>query len=212
MDEIGRFKKSCRCDVPMKQLFGGCPREYIDIMRTIDGGRFFDEPDYPRVCNFIEFIYYQFYILSFFQIYNLLRAAMRSMNGTEFPYDWERWEEEKKRREEADKKKAEAAEKGAADAKGGPPQKDDKKKGEAAEKDADGGKAAPQKDEKKKADNHEEKTGIVEEKTHNKEDKEDKDKHDKKAEKKEKVCSYLCNLNTKYFLEVIVIQSSAFNY
>uniref|UniRef100_A0AC35FGV5 RRM domain-containing protein n=1 Tax=Panagrolaimus sp. PS1159 TaxID=55785 RepID=A0AC35FGV5_9BILA len=44
-------------------------------MRTIDGGRFFDEPNYPRV-------------------YSLLRAAKKNLNAQEYPYDWERWEEE----------------------------------------------------------------------------------------------------------------------
>jgi hypothetical protein len=63
MDEIGRLKKSCRDDVAMKQLYGGCPLEYIDIMRTIDGGRFFDEPNYPRVsfsifCIFLHSFFF----------------------------------------------------------------------------------------------------------------------------------------------------------
>jgi len=87
MNEIGEMKKSCRFDIPMKQLFGGCPREFIAIMRTIDGGKFFDEPDYNRM-------------------YSLLRQAMKNMNAQEFPYDWEKWEEERKKREEAEKTKA----------------------------------------------------------------------------------------------------------
>ncbi|KAI6189327.1 Tau-tubulin kinase 2 [Aphelenchoides fujianensis] len=87
MNEIGRMKKSCRFDIPMKQLFGGCPREYIDIMRTIDKGNFFEEPDYRRV-------------------YSLLRQAMKNLKAQEFPYDWERWAEEEKKREEEKKKQA----------------------------------------------------------------------------------------------------------
>ncbi|TKR67090.1 hypothetical protein L596_023294 [Steinernema carpocapsae] len=86
MDEIGRMKRNCRSDIPLKQLFGGCPREYIDVMRVIDGGRFFDEPNYQR-------------------IYQLLRQALKTMKASEYPYDWEIWEEERKKREEEAKKK-----------------------------------------------------------------------------------------------------------
>ncbi|KAK0415041.1 hypothetical protein QR680_011742 [Steinernema hermaphroditum] len=63
MDEIGRMKRNCRGDIPLKQLYGGCPREYIEIMRVIDGGRFFDEPNYQRM-------------------YALLRQAMKTMQAT----------------------------------------------------------------------------------------------------------------------------------
>ncbi|VDK54766.1 unnamed protein product, partial [Anisakis simplex] len=76
MEEIGRFKKSCRSDISMRQLFGGCPREYIDIMRLIDGGKFFDEPKYA-------------------QIYSILRKALLNLGVQEFPYDWEEEEERK---------------------------------------------------------------------------------------------------------------------
>ncbi|KAK0415043.1 hypothetical protein QR680_011742 [Steinernema hermaphroditum] len=88
MDEIGRMKRNCRGDIPLKQLYGGCPREYIEIMRVIDGGRFFDEPNYQRM-------------------YALLRQAMKTMQATEYPYDWERWEEERKKVEETKKKEDE---------------------------------------------------------------------------------------------------------
>uniref|UniRef100_A0A914S4L6 Protein kinase domain-containing protein n=1 Tax=Parascaris equorum TaxID=6256 RepID=A0A914S4L6_PAREQ len=54
MEEIGRFKRSCRSDIPMKQLFGGCPREYIDLMRLIDGGKFFDEPKYGMMYSILR--------------------------------------------------------------------------------------------------------------------------------------------------------------
>ncbi|VDM41200.1 unnamed protein product [Toxocara canis] len=54
MEEIGRFKKSCRSNIPMKQLFGGCPREYIDILRLIDGGKFFDEPKYSAIYSILH--------------------------------------------------------------------------------------------------------------------------------------------------------------
>ncbi|KAH7662400.1 Protein C08F8.6 [Aphelenchoides avenae] len=84
IDEIGRWKKSCRQKLQMKQLLGGCPREYIDILKAIDTGGFFATPDYPA-C------------------YRLLRQAIRATGASEFPYDWERWEEERKQREEKEK-------------------------------------------------------------------------------------------------------------
>lgn len=52
MNEIGQMKRKCRGGLEMKMLFGGCPREYIDILRTIDGGKFFDEPNYGKMYNF----------------------------------------------------------------------------------------------------------------------------------------------------------------
>uniref|UniRef100_A0A914YG71 non-specific serine/threonine protein kinase n=1 Tax=Panagrolaimus superbus TaxID=310955 RepID=A0A914YG71_9BILA len=52
MDDIGRYKKSCRGDHVVKQLFDGCPREYVDVMRTTDGGRFFDKSDYLRITTY----------------------------------------------------------------------------------------------------------------------------------------------------------------
>uniref|UniRef100_A0A1I7ZE56 Retrotransposon protein n=1 Tax=Steinernema glaseri TaxID=37863 RepID=A0A1I7ZE56_9BILA len=48
-DDVGVFKKDCRKDRQLKMLFGGCPREYIDILRIIDGHRFFDSPDYSKI-------------------------------------------------------------------------------------------------------------------------------------------------------------------
>uniref|UniRef100_A0A1I7YFV8 Non-specific serine/threonine protein kinase n=1 Tax=Steinernema glaseri TaxID=37863 RepID=A0A1I7YFV8_9BILA len=150
MDEIGRMKRNCRSDIPLKQLFGGCPREYIDIMRVIDGGRFFDEPNYQR-------------------IYTLLRQALKTMQAQEFPYDWERWEEERKKKEEEDKKKEE----------------EDKKKKEV--------KTGFEDDDKEKKKEKEMKTGFEDDdKGKNKKEKEmktgfeeddSKEKKDKKAKK-----------------------------
>lgn len=39
-DEVCRCKQLCRKDEYIKELFGGCPREYIAIMRLIDSIRF----------------------------------------------------------------------------------------------------------------------------------------------------------------------------
>ena len=54
----------------MKELMGGCPREYVDILGYIDRLRYYDAPNYETV-------------------YDLLRRALRSMDISEHPYDWE---------------------------------------------------------------------------------------------------------------------------
>uniref|UniRef100_A0A7E4V7W2 non-specific serine/threonine protein kinase n=1 Tax=Panagrellus redivivus TaxID=6233 RepID=A0A7E4V7W2_PANRE len=163
MDEIGRFKKSCRFDLPLKQLFGGCPREYIDVMRTIDGGRFFDEPDYQR-------------------IYGLLKSAMRNLNATEFPYDWERWEEERKKREEEEAKRKNDA------AAAKTTEKKEEKEKEAAKKDDEKKKDDEECGGKKGKGKKEEETDFDEkkEKTHNKDGKDGGDEKDEKEKEKEK--------------------------
>ncbi|KAI1732570.1 protein kinase domain-containing protein [Ditylenchus destructor] len=68
IDDIGNMKKDARREY--KLLLGGCPREYVDILKLIDSGQFFDEPKY-------------------FEIYNLLRKALIKLGANEFPYDWE---------------------------------------------------------------------------------------------------------------------------
>lgn len=68
--EVGRYKKSCRSGRGLLQLFGGCPRQYIEILQSIDKCKFFDEPDYEM-------------------IYKLLQSAMSTTHSQEFPYDWE---------------------------------------------------------------------------------------------------------------------------
>lgn len=68
-DEIGRYKERCRRDA-LKELFGGCPKEYVDILSYVDSMRYYDDPDYARVMN-------------------LLRSALAANNVREYPYDWE---------------------------------------------------------------------------------------------------------------------------
>lgn len=69
-EQVGQYKQRCRTDIGIKELFGGCPREYVEIIRYIDSIRYYDTPNY------------QF-------IYNLMRRALVSMRVNEFPYDWE---------------------------------------------------------------------------------------------------------------------------
>lgn len=64
------YKERCRFDVGLRELMGGCPREYIEILRYIDTLRYYDTPDYKR-------------------IYTLLRHAGRTLGANEYPYDWE---------------------------------------------------------------------------------------------------------------------------
>ncbi|KAH7728971.1 Protein kinase domain containing protein [Aphelenchoides avenae] len=70
INQVGLCKKNCRKDLGLRQLFGGCPREYIEVLQSIDACRFFDAPDYDK-------------------IYKLLRKAMESTKSEELPYDWE---------------------------------------------------------------------------------------------------------------------------
>ncbi|ETN86005.1 hypothetical protein NECAME_16536 [Necator americanus] len=71
MKKVGDEKRAVRTsEVATKRLFGGCPREYIDMLRVIDAGKFFDEPDYNR-------------------LYSLLRQAITNTGSKEYPYDWE---------------------------------------------------------------------------------------------------------------------------
>ncbi|KAI6229823.1 Protein kinase domain-containing protein [Aphelenchoides fujianensis] len=70
-DEIGVMKKKCRKDRGLKQLFGNCPRQFIDILALVDGCKFFDAPDYAK-------------------IYELMRAAIKSTGAKEYPYDFEK--------------------------------------------------------------------------------------------------------------------------
>ncbi|VDN05356.1 unnamed protein product [Thelazia callipaeda] len=69
-DDVAMYKERCRFEVGLQELMGGCPREYIEILRYIDGLRFYDKPNYDK-------------------IYKLMRKALASLRVQEFPYDWE---------------------------------------------------------------------------------------------------------------------------
>ncbi|CAP32514.2 Protein CBG13775 [Caenorhabditis briggsae] len=84
--QVGQEKRGIRTDpIIKKKMFGGCPREYLEILETIDKGKFFDEPNYERM-------------------YYLLRESMKNTGSTEYPYDWEE-SLNKKMKEEQEKKK-----------------------------------------------------------------------------------------------------------
>uniref|UniRef100_A0A914RAM6 Uncharacterized protein n=1 Tax=Parascaris equorum TaxID=6256 RepID=A0A914RAM6_PAREQ len=44
-----RDDERARYDVGLRELMGGCPREYIEILRYIDSLRFYDKPDYNKI-------------------------------------------------------------------------------------------------------------------------------------------------------------------
>lgn len=68
-EDVGMFKKECKTKRP-RCLFGGCPREFMEIFPILDKGKFFDAPEYKT-------------------IYELLEKAMQNTKANEFPYDWE---------------------------------------------------------------------------------------------------------------------------
>lgn len=68
-EDVGVFKKECKT-TRARCLFGGCPREYMEVFPILDKGKFFDAPEYTA-------------------IYELLEKAMSSTKSNEFPYDWE---------------------------------------------------------------------------------------------------------------------------
>ncbi|VDK40316.1 unnamed protein product [Gongylonema pulchrum] len=71
-DEVGRVKQLCRKDEYIKELFGGCPREYIRILRIIDSTRYYSKPEYAKITD-------------------LLHDAIRINAVFEYPYDWEKY-------------------------------------------------------------------------------------------------------------------------
>lgn len=68
-NDVGVFKKECKTARP-RCLFGGCPREYMEVFPILDKGKFFDAPEYKT-------------------IYELLEKAMTNTKAIEYPYDWE---------------------------------------------------------------------------------------------------------------------------
>jgi hypothetical protein len=67
--QVAMHKERCRFDVGLRELMGGCPREYIEILRYVDVLRYYDQPDYKK-------------------IYALLRRAISARGAREYPYDW----------------------------------------------------------------------------------------------------------------------------
>lgn len=69
-EDVGRYKEQCRGSA-IKELMGGCPKEYVDVMNYIDGLRYYDAPKYQTIRD-------------------LLKTALTVNNLQEYPYDWEK--------------------------------------------------------------------------------------------------------------------------
>uniref|UniRef100_A0A8R1EUQ6 non-specific serine/threonine protein kinase n=1 Tax=Caenorhabditis japonica TaxID=281687 RepID=A0A8R1EUQ6_CAEJA len=52
-NDVGAFKKECKTLRP-RCLFGGCPREYLEIFPILDKGKFFDAPEYTAIYELLE--------------------------------------------------------------------------------------------------------------------------------------------------------------
>lgn len=42
-------QERCRFEMGLQELMGGCPREYVQILRYIDSLRFYDNPNYEKI-------------------------------------------------------------------------------------------------------------------------------------------------------------------
>uniref|UniRef100_A0AC35TM39 Protein kinase domain-containing protein n=1 Tax=Rhabditophanes sp. KR3021 TaxID=114890 RepID=A0AC35TM39_9BILA len=71
MNQVGEYKKRCRQDSYIKELFANCPREFQEILVFTDALKYYDAPNYQH-------------------IYGLLRKSLQTANAQEFPYDWEK--------------------------------------------------------------------------------------------------------------------------
>uniref|UniRef100_A0A915A810 Protein kinase domain-containing protein n=1 Tax=Parascaris univalens TaxID=6257 RepID=A0A915A810_PARUN len=68
VDEVVKCKSSCREFI--KELLGGCPIEYLSVMKNIDSLGYYTTPNYAQISNY-------------------LRMAIRRNHVNEYPYDWE---------------------------------------------------------------------------------------------------------------------------
>ncbi|CCD62121.1 Protein kinase domain-containing protein [Caenorhabditis elegans] len=68
--EVHDYQKLCRNGLQMREMLGGLPPEFVDIMQIVDKLSFTDTPNYT-------------------EIYGLLTNAILFSGKNEFPYDWE---------------------------------------------------------------------------------------------------------------------------
>uniref|UniRef100_A0A1I7UGC5 Protein kinase domain-containing protein n=1 Tax=Caenorhabditis tropicalis TaxID=1561998 RepID=A0A1I7UGC5_9PELO len=68
--EVHDYQKLCRNGLHMREMLGGLPPEFVDIMQMVDKLSFTDTPNYN-------------------EIYGLLTNAILFSGKNEFPYDWE---------------------------------------------------------------------------------------------------------------------------
>uniref|UniRef100_A0AC35GU66 Protein kinase domain-containing protein n=1 Tax=Panagrolaimus sp. PS1159 TaxID=55785 RepID=A0AC35GU66_9BILA len=65
-NEVAMFKERCRYGHCLYEMMGGCPRQYIEILKYVDSLRYYDVPNYNK-------------------IYKLLRTAIKLFKVPEFP-------------------------------------------------------------------------------------------------------------------------------
>ncbi|CAJ0932163.1 unnamed protein product, partial [Mesorhabditis belari] len=70
MNQVGEYKKKCRNQPFVAELFAGCPPIYESVMRLCDNYKYYDAPDYVK-------------------IYGMMRTIF-AQGVPEFPYDWEK--------------------------------------------------------------------------------------------------------------------------
>uniref|UniRef100_A0AC34R809 Protein kinase domain-containing protein n=1 Tax=Panagrolaimus sp. JU765 TaxID=591449 RepID=A0AC34R809_9BILA len=68
-NEVAMYKERCRYGINLQEMMGGCPREYIEILRYIDSIRYYDIPNYKK-------------------IYKLLEQAIKNLKLKLHPLDW----------------------------------------------------------------------------------------------------------------------------
>lgn len=68
--DVHDYQKACRNGLAMREMLGGLPPEFVDIMQMVDKLSFTDTPNYN-------------------EIYGLLTNAILFSGKNEFPYDWE---------------------------------------------------------------------------------------------------------------------------
>ncbi|KAI1713417.1 protein kinase domain-containing protein [Ditylenchus destructor] len=56
-DEVCQLKQRCRDDDKLNELFGGCPQEYVEIMRYLETVQYTDKPDYSKLKLFNKLKY-----------------------------------------------------------------------------------------------------------------------------------------------------------
>lgn len=68
---VEEMKRAAREPDQMKQLFGGCPKEYMYLLMCVDKLNYYEDPKYSILRG-------------------LLRDALTANKLQEYPYDWEK--------------------------------------------------------------------------------------------------------------------------
>uniref|UniRef100_A0A1I8BXK4 Protein kinase domain-containing protein n=1 Tax=Meloidogyne hapla TaxID=6305 RepID=A0A1I8BXK4_MELHA len=93
MDELGEQKRRVHAAerVMLRDLFIGCPTEYRVILQYVIALGYYDVPQYQTVLLYDK----KLTKISHFQYYDLLRQALTTKGVSEFPFDWEKEQQQK---------------------------------------------------------------------------------------------------------------------